>query len=180
MEPITLSYELRSYLSSEENNLIDEGIHLLEEASDETKQFRDFSFVVFPFAKAYEGFLKHLFVDMGFISEVDFRSKYFRIGKVMSPNMVRKLRNRSVYQKICDKSGCELADVIWRAWKEGRNEIFHYYVGEARPLKLHEAREKVLQLIGAMEKTLQQLHVGTVQRKLQDLMSNTGYSASLN
>ena len=61
---------------------------------------QNFSFVVFPFAKAYEGFLKKAFLGVGFISRLDYISDHFRLGKVLSPNLVEKLGERSVYKKI--------------------------------------------------------------------------------
>jgi len=40
--------------------------------------FHDYSFIVFPIAKAYEGFLKKMFFDLGFITEEDYRGKRFK------------------------------------------------------------------------------------------------------
>ena len=36
------------------------------------QEFHDYAFVVFPAAKAYEGFLKKLFLDLGFIDKIGF------------------------------------------------------------------------------------------------------------
>ncbi len=81
------------------------------------KVFHDYSFIVFPAAKAYEGYLKKVFLDMGFIPPEDYHGKHFRIGKALNPFLEKRYRNNeSVYDKIvthCD--GKELADTLWEA-----------------------------------------------------------------
>ena len=57
-----------------------------------SRVFHDYSFVVFPTAKAYEGFLKKMFFDLGFITEEDYRGKRFRIGKALNPFLEKNLR----------------------------------------------------------------------------------------
>jgi len=175
-----LSFELRNYLSSSENSLIDEGIHLMYEAKNHFGSFRDFSFVVFPFAKAYEGFLKRIFFDLGFISNLDYKSKHFRIGKVMSPNLQRRLRNKSVYKKICDKVNCEIADAVWNTWKVGRNEIFHYYTSGVRMISIDQAEDTIELIIATMEQTYRELRMDKVQQRLSTLIKEKTYHNSLN
>src|SRR3989339_1209527 len=88
-----------------------------------SKVFHDYSFVVFPSAKAYEGFLKKVFLDMGFITNEDYLGKHFRIGKSLNPYLEERFRNgESVYDrlvKFC--GGKELADTLWNAWTTSRN-----------------------------------------------------------
>ena len=89
---------LWQYLSKPQQDLIEEGEYLCNEVmSDGKYNFNDYSFMVFPFAKAYEGFLKQLLLDVGFISRLDYISDHFRLGKVLSVNLVSKLGDRSVY-----------------------------------------------------------------------------------
>lgn len=109
-------------------------------------QFSDYSFMVFPFAKAYEGFLKKIFLEVGFISDADYISDHFRLGKVLSPNLVDKLGRASVYKKISDRAGASLADHIWLTWKRCRNEIFHYFPHNLRSINLTEA-EDIIKII---------------------------------
>ncbi len=67
-----------------------------------SKVFHDYSFVVFPAAKAYEGFLKKMFLDLGFITNEDYLGKRFRIGKALNPFLEERLRDReSVYDQNC-------------------------------------------------------------------------------
>ena len=94
-----------------------------------SKVFHDYSFVVFPSAKAYEGFLKKVFLDMGFITEADYHGKRFRIGKALNPFLENDIREKeSVYDKIVNHcGGKKLADKLWEAWTEARNVVFHWF-----------------------------------------------------
>ncbi len=151
--------DLWRYLSSPQQDLIQQGEFLLKKIKQEKKfNFTDYSFVVFPFAKAYEGFLKKIFLDVGFINDEDYISPHFRLGKVLSPNLVRKLGEASVYKKIEDLHGKKKADMVWSAWKRGRNEVFHYFPHNIRSLSLGEAREIINSLIETMNVTYEHLH----------------------
>lgn len=124
-----------------------------------SKVFHDYSFVVFPIAKAYEGFLKKVFLDMNFITENDYHGKHFRIGKALNPFLEKKYRStESVYDRIImncgqlnSKSGKELADKLWEAWTEGRNLVFHWFPDEKRVVSFPEAEEKINLIIEAMD-----------------------------
>ncbi|MEK7536764.1 MAG: hypothetical protein AAB559_03240 [Patescibacteria group bacterium] len=122
--------------------------------------FHDYSFVVFPAAKAYEGFLKKIFLDMSFITEEDYRGKHFRIGKALNPYLEKKYRNEeSVYDKLVkfcggpskDEAGKRLADTLWEAWTEGRNLVFHWFPDEKRAITFPEAQDKIKMIIRAMD-----------------------------
>ena len=77
------------------------------------KEFDDYSFIVFPAAKAYEGFLKKLFLELNFISEEDYYGKHFRIGKALNPSLPKELRRDGVYDKIVQYcQGHQLADSL--------------------------------------------------------------------
>lgn len=126
----------------------------------------DFSYLVFPFAKLYEGFLKKLFLDAGIISERDYHSDHFRIGRALSPNLTRRLGLKSAYQQISDRYGNELAARLWHTWKEGRNLVFHYFPHNYRSLTRVAAIELVNQLVGTMREAVMILatgHPSTVQ-----------------
>lgn len=118
-----------------------------------SKVFHDYSFVVFPIAKAYEGFLKKLFFDLRFISEADYKGKRFRIGKALNPFLEKDLRDReSVYDKIVKYcGGKKLADKLWDAWTNGRNLVFHWFPEEKRVVNFNEAQDKVKLIIEAMD-----------------------------
>lgn len=88
----------------------------------------DFSFIVFPAAKAYEGFLKKLFLDLGFLTQRDYEGDRFRIGRALNPSLEAEWRHESIYDKLIDYcQGRELPDKLWETWKKSRNAIFHWW-----------------------------------------------------
>jgi hypothetical protein len=117
------------------------------------EKFQDYSFVVFPAAKAYEGFLKTLFRDLGFISDADFYGKRFRIGKALNPSLESHLRDsEGVYDKLVSFcGGNELPDRLWETWKEGRNSIFHWFPNESNVISLDRAKDIIEKIISAID-----------------------------
>ena len=81
------------YFSQAQKDLIEEGLYLKDDiVRDHAFQFKDYSFLIFPFAKAYEGFLKQLFKDVKFISHLDYISDHLRLGKLFIPSPRCKIR----------------------------------------------------------------------------------------
>lgn len=149
---------LWSYLSQSQKDLIAEGQFLIDEVMvNQAYQFKDYSFLIFPFAKAYEGFLKQLFRDIKFISHLDYISDHLRLGKLMSPSLVGRLGERSLYKKIKETVSKELADRIWRTWKLGRNQIFHYFPHNLKAVPFHEAKQIVGEILSTMDEAYQRL-----------------------
>lgn len=122
-----------------------------------SKVFHDYSFIVFPAAKAYEGYLKKVFFDMGFITDEDYHGKRFRIGKALNPFLDKRYReSESVYDKIVSHcGGKELADTLWDAWTNGRNVVFHWFPDEKRAVSFKEAEDKIKQIVEAMDKAFE-------------------------
>lgn len=119
-----------------------------------TKKFScfDYSFIVMPAAKAYEGFLKKVFFDLGLINIKDYSEEYFRIGKALNPALQQHkfLRHECLYGPIQKKCGAHTADLLWQAWKNCRNRLFHYFNQEKQAFTLEEAERRLNQLIEAM------------------------------
>ncbi|MCH7730064.1 hypothetical protein IID21_00880 [Patescibacteria group bacterium] len=117
------------------------------------QEFHDYAFVVFPAAKAYEGFLKKLFLDLGFITENDYYGKRFRVGKALNPSLPSRLRKREgVYDKLVDFCGNEnLADKLWHTWKKGRNLVFHWFPNEKNAVDMNEAVDRLNMIVDAMD-----------------------------
>jgi len=118
------------------------------------KDLADYSFIVFPAAKAYEGFLKKLFRDLDFISEADYRGNRFRIGKALNPQLDSELKKEGwVYEQLFDFcNGPELPHKLWQTWKECRNGVFHWYPSEEmKKFPLTEARIKVEMIIESVD-----------------------------
>lgn len=153
-KPEDLYGDFWAYLSKPQQNLILEGNYLLNNIIRQNPYtFQDYSFIVFPYAKAYEGYLKKIFYDAGFISHLDYISDHLRLGKLMSPNISERLGDRSLYTKLKNTVNEDLANMVWDAWKLGRNEIFHYFPHNLRSVSITQAEAIVNQLIQTMEKT---------------------------
>jgi hypothetical protein len=164
---------LWGYLSQTQKDLINEGQYLMNEViQDHAYRFKDYSFLIFPFAKAYEGFLKQLFKDVGFMSHLDYISDHLRLGKLLSPHLVMKLGDKSLFEKIRINGSRELAETIWKTWKLGRNEIFHYFPHNIRGVTFDEANHTVSNIIETMEIAYSQLGQMKVMHKLKALSIN--------
>jgi hypothetical protein len=124
------------------------------------KEFHDYSFVVFPAAKAYEGFLKKLFLDQKFITEDDYYGKHFRIGKALNPSLSKALMREGVYNKIVKYcGGQELADTLWETWKESRNLIFHWFPNEKNTITLTEAGQRIDMIVHAIDQSFKECNI---------------------
>lgn len=164
---------LWGYLSQTQKDLINEGQYLMNDViQDHAYRFKDYSFLIFPFAKSYEGFLKQLFKDVGFMSHLDYISDHLRLGKLLSPHLVMKLGDRSLFEKIRLNGSRELAETIWRTWKLGRNEIFHYFPHNIRAVTFDEANRTVSNILETMEIAYASLGQMKVMHKLKALSIN--------
>ena len=140
------------YLSQKQKDLIRQGDFIRHEVIEEGKyNFDDYAFMVFPYAKAFEGFLKQLFRDTGFLTEEEYVSDHLRLGKLMSPNMAGKLGDMSLYNKLVSVGSKDLADKIWDSWRNGRNRVFHYFPHNLEAITLTEAEEKSKMILKTME-----------------------------
>jgi len=111
----------------------------------------DYSYLVFPYAKLYEGFLKQLFLDLSIIEEHEYQGEHYRIGRALSPNLKRRLGKNSAYAHIEKRFGKGLATRLWHTWKEGRNLVFHYFPQNYGALSLSRAKELVANLVDTMD-----------------------------
>ena len=124
------------------------------------KEFHDYSFVVFPAAKAYEGFLKKLFIDLEFITEEDYYGKRFRIGKALNPSLSKDGMREGVYDKIVKHcNGQDLADNLWETWKESRNLIFHWFPNEKNTITLSEAGDRIEMIVRAIDQSFKECRI---------------------
>ena len=153
---ISQSSGLWQYLSQPQQALVEQGYFLVEDVKTHVPAFRisDYSFLVFPFAKAYEGFLKQLFKDCKFISHLDYISDHLRLGKLMSPHLIGRLGERSLFKKIEEKTDHQLAEKIWETWRSGRNQIFHYFPHNIKAISFVEATV----IIGGIIETMEEAH----------------------
>lgn len=157
--------EFWNYLPKEQQDLILQGDYLGDEINrNHQHDFKDYSFLVFPYAKAYEGFLKQLFKDVGFISHLDYISDHLRLGKLMSPNLADRLGDRSLYRKVYTTATRDLADQIWNTWKIGRNQVFHYFPHNLKALTFEEATKLVNMIVQTMQESYRTLYEHHVKK----------------
>ncbi|MEI8067743.1 MAG: hypothetical protein WCG91_02185 [Candidatus Shapirobacteria bacterium] len=149
--------QAKSYLIPSQDKLISDVEFLLNKLTPQDP-INDYSFTVSPISKAYEGYLKDLFLKIGIISDIDYESDRFRVGKTLNPSL--RYKRFSVYQKLADyhDSGEELAEVLWTAWKYGRNEIFHYFPNNVKNLTREEAEERIALVLEAIIKSGEFFH----------------------
>jgi hypothetical protein len=141
--------QAKSYLSGHQVELVAD-VEIILKRLQIKDPISDFSFLVSPIAKAYEGFLKDFFLKIGIINDNDYASDRFRVGKTLNPSL--RYKRFSVYQKLSDfdEKGEELAEMLWDAWKFGRNEIFHYFPENYKNLSQNEAEDRIGLLLRAI------------------------------
>ena len=141
------------YIDEDLQELLKEAMLLVKRVDEWDEHFHDYSFVVFPAAKAYEGFLKNLFLDLKLITEQDYSGKRFRIGKALNPALKSRFRKKiSVYDRIVEYcGGKDLADSLWDTWKTCRNVLFHWFPNEKNAIDFAEAKQRVERVINTFD-----------------------------
>lgn len=141
-------------------DLVRTSFALLEREESHLRQgsgepMHDYSFVVFPMAKAYEGFLKKVFLDMGLINKKQFLGDRFRIGKSLNPHLPVRYQWDWVYDRLAKYCGGEeLPLFMWETWKNARNKIFHFFPDHHEFISLNTARKLITEITQVMEKVL--------------------------
>lgn len=144
--------EAKAFLADNQSKLVSD-VEIILSRLTLSDHINDYSFVVSPMAKAYEGYLKDFFLKLNIISDYDYESDRFRVGKTLNPSL--RYKRFSVYQRLTEfhEKGEELAEILWDAWKYGRNEIFHYFPGNLKNLTRQEAEERISLLLNAIIKS---------------------------
>jgi hypothetical protein len=144
----SLFSQAKKFLNHEQDLLISDVENIL--ICLRQNHINDYSFVVAPAAKAYEGYLKDFFLKLDIIDQANYESDRFRVGKTLNPSL--RYRRFSIYKKLSDlhQNGEELAEKLWTAWKQGRNEIFHYFPGNIKKLSLDDAETRINLILKAI------------------------------
>ncbi len=142
----------KKFLNSSQKSLIND----IETVLSRIKNFdhiSDYSFLVAPAAKAYEGYLKDFFLKAGIINQEAYHSDRFRVGKTLNPSL--RYKRFSIFQKLIDldPKGEELAETLWDAWKHGRNEIFHFFPNNLKTINREEAENLIGLILSAISKS---------------------------
>lgn len=160
MNVIARDSKLWNYLAPEIQELVEDGEIVLNFVHDnkDKADISDFSFMVFPFAKSYEGFLKRFLLDIRLVSEEDYYGEEIRIGRILSPNYKEK---DSLFDKLEKHSPAAkgLPKKLWLAWKRGRNLVFHYFPMNHRRLSYEDALDLINQIVDAMYTAVKTLDI---------------------
>lgn len=117
--------------------------------------YESYSFVVFPLAKAYEGFLKYYLREMNLLSNTLYSDKKFRVGRAINPDVSLSHRNEwwlyDDVERLCSRT---IARSLWNTWLECRNKMFHFYFDDETLLPLDVAEKKLMQLSRTMEEAM--------------------------
>lgn len=152
MQLVPRDSKLWEMCSDDTKHLLETGETVLQFVFDykDRAKIEDYSFCVFSFAKAYEGFLKKMFLDVGFIKPHEYYGDDIRIGRILSPSFAEEKSN--VFYRICNHpgGGSDLSTALWYAWKNGRNVVFHYFPHNFRKLDYDEAFKTVTMIVDAM------------------------------
>lgn len=150
-----------NYLTENQQDLLLQSIQLLNREEKQTSQlFHDYSFLVFPAAKAYEGFLKKLFLDLGVIVLDQYEGSHFRIGKALNPSLEQHLKNNDwIYENLKNECNEELPQDLWDTWKKSRNLIFHWFPGHKNMISLSEAKERIKMIVDTIDKAFKECRV---------------------
>lgn len=147
-----LQSEWLGNLPEDQKRLVETSIQLYERESLEKEKVADYAFIVFPMAKAYEGFLKEKLYKLELIDKNSFEGKRFRIGRALNPDVHENSRDEYwLYDDLAHLCGSEMARELWDTWLVCRNRVFHFYPKEANVLSLETAGSYLLKLSAAMK-----------------------------
>lgn len=148
-------YPIFSYLDYWQQQQVRLAFSLWQREKATKTHFVDYSYIVFPMAKAYEGFLKQYLLDLKLITPEVFRSKRFRIGRALNPDVKQSQRDEWwLYDEVEEVCGRVVAREIWDAWLTCRNRVFHYFPDRESGLSLEQAGHYLRILFEVMEKAL--------------------------
>lgn len=125
-------------------DLMQASLLLLDREKKNTDGLHDYSFVVFPAAKAYEGFLKKLLFDLKMITRLQYQGDRFRIGKSLNPHLPKRYQWDWVFNRLAVQCRGEALPLrLWETWRLARNRIFHYFPDHHEFITLAQAENLI-------------------------------------
>ncbi|MDW8327807.1 MAG: ribonuclease HIII, partial [Anaerolineales bacterium] len=115
-----LGQDVFGFLPSNEREGYISGASVLLWLKATGRKLPDYSTVVMPFARAYEGFVIQLAIHLGIATEEKIRAS---VDEMRAGNFLQQLRDKIVKT---DKDRYEgLADTLHSAWRDIRNKVLH-------------------------------------------------------
>lgn len=163
-----------SFMNERHRSLVRTAISLYERELELRSDLEDYSFIVFPMSKAYEGFLKRSFLDLNIIDIKTFEGKRFRIGKALNPDIHQDQRDKYwLFDDLEQLCGHEMARELWETWLECRNRVFHFYAKDYNILSLEDAGNKLMQLSNSMRLLVEcQINLGQQEAHVYDIQKD--------
>lgn len=148
-----------NYLDSWQQQLVRLSFTLWQREYHTGTNFVDYSFIVFPMAKAYEGFLKKFLLESKLINQQMFNSRRFRIGRALNPDVRKDQRDEWwLYDDVSQFLGPGLSRQMWNAWLTCRNRVFHYFPGIDERLTLKQSGQYLEQIFDVMKEVTAKQH----------------------
>lgn len=139
------------FLTSWQKQLVEVAGKLIRQAQKKEEYLVDYSYLVFPMSKAYEGFLKKFLYDFKLINKSTYEGKRFRIGRALNPDVAKQQRDQYwLYDDIARLCSDQTAQQLWDAWLFCRNRVFHFFPKDKGLLTLGQAIHKVERVSRAM------------------------------
>ena len=142
------------FLTKEQQILVEVSYQLFNDSINH-QQLSDYSYIVFPMAKAYEGFLKKMLFEQRLIPEPVYLGKKFRIGRSLNPDVRSDQQDQYwLYDDLVNIFGEGLSRQIWETWLKCRNQVFHYFVKEPKMLTIDQAGQDLEMMRSTMGQTI--------------------------
>ncbi len=144
-------------LPYEQREFLQQSIFLVQDMANHPRQFFDYSFVMMPAAKAYEGFTKDVLFHFRLISERLYWGTKLRVGKSLNPELenVPYLKKEALFNELTRCFGEEtIPQMMWETWKACRNRVFHYFCKSPQILTFDEAKERLDQILTTVQSVL--------------------------
>ena len=122
----------------EDNRALLQSYNPSNDKSVDIVDYSDYSFLVLPIAKVYEGILKKILVDGGLLKEDDlFKNPSINVGGYYNP-----VGNNKIFKLLKDKARDKaVPHVIYSTYQECRNQILHYDQYRDNRIKSYEDAE---------------------------------------
>lgn len=139
------------WLNDDLQQLVRHTHRLMEHDAPPETDFIDYTYLVFPMAKAYEGFIKVYLLRSGLISQKTYQSRRFRIGRSLNPDIRHSQRDKYwLYDDIERTCGATVARTLWETWLESRNRTFHFFPDNPVLMEYSAATEHIAAIERAM------------------------------
>lgn len=154
-----MSPAVATFLPSDQNDLVQDSLRLveffLEEEQWRALDVHDFAFIVFPIAKAYEGFLKEYLFQSRLIDKRIYEGRFFRIGRSFNPDLAPHLRDEDwLFDDVAQACDEDTARLLWQTWLDARNHLFHFFPNDRYEVTFPEAVHLITQVLNAMNMAL--------------------------